>query len=57
MLISGVQVIGMRRRRQTTKENTTIPQEALVNCAEHFLKLEDFNRGGRTNVENHLLGI
>lgn len=33
----------------------TLPQEALVNCAEHFLKLEDFNRD--QIIENHLIGI
>jgi len=31
----------------------TLPQEALVNCAEYFLKLEDFNRN--QIIENHLL--
>lgn len=41
--VVGTQIIGM------------LPQEALVNCAEHFLKLEDFNR--EQIVENHLLGI
>lgn len=33
----------------------TLPQEALINCAEHFLKLEDFNRD--QIIENHLIGI
>jgi len=30
----------------------TLPQEALINCAEYFLKLEDFNRD--QIIENHL---
>ena len=33
----------------------TLPQEALINCAEYFLKLEDFNRN--QIIENHLEGI
>ncbi len=31
----------------------TLPQEALINCAEYFLKLEDFNRN--QIIENHLV--
>lgn len=30
----------------------TLPQEALINCAEYFLKLEDFSRN--QIIENHL---
>lgn len=33
----------------------TLPQEALINCAEYFLKLEDFNRN--QIIENHLEGM
>jgi len=32
-----------------------LPQEALVNCAEYFLKLESFDRN--QIIENHLIGI
>lgn len=31
-----------------------LPQEALINCAEYFLKLENFNRN--QIIENHLTG-
>lgn len=41
--VVGTQIIGM------------LPQEALVNCAEYFLKLENFNRA--QIIENHLIGI
>lgn len=40
--VIGTQIVGM------------LPQEALISCAEHFLKLEDFDRD--QIVENHLLG-
>ena len=40
--VVGTQIVGM------------LPQEALVNCAEYFLKLENFNRN--QIVENHLIG-
>jgi glutamate formiminotransferase / 5-formyltetrahydrofolate cyclo-ligase len=33
----------------------TLPQEALINCAEYFLKLEDFDRD--QIIENHLIEI
>lgn len=33
----------------------TLPQEALVGCAEYFLKLEKFNRD--QIIENHLVGL
>jgi len=33
----------------------TLPQEALINCAAYFLKLEDFN--ANQIIENHLEGI
>ena len=33
----------------------TLPQEALINCAEYFLKLEDFNPN--QIIENHLEGM
>lgn len=33
----------------------TLPQEALVGCAEYFLKLENFNRD--QIIENHLVGL
>lgn len=33
----------------------TLPQEALINCAEYFLRLENFKRD--QIIENHLLGI
>ena len=41
--VVGTEIIGM------------LPQEALVNCAEYFLKLENFNRN--QIIENHLIGI
>ncbi len=41
--VVGTQIVGM------------LPQEALVNCAEYFLKLENFNRD--QIIENHLVGI
>ena len=41
--VVGTEIIGM------------LPQEALVNCAEYFLKLENFNRD--QIIENHLVGI
>jgi glutamate formiminotransferase/formiminotetrahydrofolate cyclodeaminase len=41
--VVGTQIIG------------TLPQEALVSCAEHFLKLEKFNRD--QIIENHLVGL
>ncbi len=41
--VVGTQIVGM------------LPQEALISCAEHFLKLEDFDRD--QIVENHLVGI
>lgn len=41
--VVGTEIIGM------------LPQEALVNCAEYFLKLENFNRN--QIIENHLNGI
>jgi len=41
--IAGTQVIG------------TLPQKALINCAEHFLKLENFNYS--QIIENHLIGL
>ena len=39
--VVGTQIVGM------------LPQEALINCAEYFLKLENFNRN--QIVENHLI--
>jgi glutamate formiminotransferase/formiminotetrahydrofolate cyclodeaminase len=39
--VAGSQIVG------------TLPQETLINCAEFFLKLEDFNRN--QIIENHLL--
>ena len=33
----------------------TIPQEALINCAEYFLQIEDFNRD--QIIENHMIGF
>ena len=33
----------------------TLPQEALINCAEYFLRLQDFNRN--QIIENHLREI
>ena len=33
----------------------TLPQEALINCAEFFLKLENFNRD--QIIENHLVEL
>jgi glutamate formiminotransferase len=44
----GVQIVG-------TQIIGTLPQEALVSCAEHFLKLENFNRD--QIIENHLVGL
>jgi len=41
--IAGTQVIG------------TLPQKALINCAEYFLKLENFNYS--QIIENHLIGL
>ena len=41
--VVGTQIIG------------TLPQEALVACAEYFLKLENFNRD--QIIENHLIGL
>ena len=41
--IAGTQVIG------------TLPQKALINCAEHFLKLENFNYS--QIIEKHLIGL
>lgn len=32
-----------------------LPQEALINCAEHFLRLENFNRD--QIIENHMIGL
>lgn len=32
-----------------------LPQEALINCAEFFLKLENFNRD--QIIENHMIGL
>lgn len=32
-----------------------LPQEALINCAEHYLRLERFNRA--QIIENHLIGL
>jgi glutamate formiminotransferase/formiminotetrahydrofolate cyclodeaminase len=44
----GVAVVG-------TQIVGTLPQEALINCAEHFLGLEDFDR--RQIMENHLVEL
>ncbi len=33
----------------------TIPQEALINCAEYFLQIDDFNRD--QIIENHMIGF
>jgi glutamate formiminotransferase/formiminotetrahydrofolate cyclodeaminase len=44
----GVSVVG-------TQIVGTLPQEALVNCAEYFLGLEDFDRG--QIIENHLVDL
>ena len=44
----GVPVVG-------TQIVGTLPQEALVSCAEYFLKLEKFNRD--QIIENHLVGL
>ncbi|HOQ09605.1 MAG TPA: glutamate formimidoyltransferase [Syntrophomonadaceae bacterium] len=41
--VVGTQIIG------------TLPQEALISCAEYFLKLENFNRD--QIIENHLIGL
>ncbi len=41
--VAGTQIVG------------TLPQEALINCAAYFLKLEDFNR--HQIIENHLIEI
>jgi glutamate formiminotransferase / 5-formyltetrahydrofolate cyclo-ligase len=41
--VAGTQIVG------------TLPQEALVNCAEYFLRLENFNRD--QIIENHLIGL
>ncbi|UCD81434.1 MAG: hypothetical protein JSW26_08440 [Desulfobacterales bacterium] len=41
--IAGTQIVG------------TLPQEALVACAAHFLKLEEFNSD--QIIENHLIDI
>lgn len=43
LTIVGTQIVG------------TLPQEALINCAEYFLKLVDFNRD--QIIENHLIDI
>ena len=32
-----------------------LPQEALINCAEHYLRLENFNRD--QIIENHIVGL
>lgn len=32
-----------------------LPQEALINCAEHYLRLENFKRD--QIIENHLMGL
>ena len=42
----GVAVVG-------TQIVGTLPQEALVNCAEYFLRLEKFDR--KQIIENHLV--
>ena len=44
----GVNVVG-------TQIVGTLPQEALISCAEYFLKLVDFNRD--QIIENHLIGL
>ncbi|UCF92085.1 MAG: glutamate formimidoyltransferase [Desulfobacterales bacterium] len=44
----GVPVVG-------TQIVGTLPQEALIVCAEYFLKLENFNRD--QIIENHLIGL
>ncbi len=41
VLVAGTQIIG------------TLPQKALINCAEYFLKLENFSNG--QVIENHLI--
>lgn len=33
----------------------TLPQEALINCAEYFLKLDNFDRN--QIIENHMIGL
>ncbi len=43
LTIVGTQIVG------------TLPQEALINCAEYFLKLVDFNRD--QIIENHLIDV
>ncbi len=43
LTVVGTQIVG------------TLPQEALINCAEYFLKLVDFNRD--QIIENHMIGI
>lgn len=43
VMVAGTEIIG------------TLPQEALINCAEYFLKLENFDR--QQIIENHLLGL
>jgi glutamate formiminotransferase / 5-formyltetrahydrofolate cyclo-ligase len=44
----GVAVVG-------TQIVGTLPQEALINCAEHSLKLEEFDR--KQIIENHLVDL
>jgi glutamate formiminotransferase len=44
----GVSVVG-------TQIVGCLPQEALVNCAEHYLRLENFNRD--QIIEKHLVGL
>jgi glutamate formiminotransferase/formiminotetrahydrofolate cyclodeaminase len=41
--VAGTQIVGC------------LPQEALINCAEHYLRLEDFNRD--QIIERHLVGL
>lgn len=43
VMVTGTQIIG------------TLPQKALVRCAEYFLKLENFSDG--QIIENHLIGM
>jgi glutamate formiminotransferase/formiminotetrahydrofolate cyclodeaminase len=41
IVVVGTQIVG------------TVPQQALINCAEYFLKLESFNRN--QIIENHMI--
>jgi glutamate formiminotransferase/formiminotetrahydrofolate cyclodeaminase len=52
MVGKAYELINMEKQHGDHPRIGTLPQEALINCAEYFLKLEDFDRS--QIIEKHL---